>query len=181
MRTSRFGKNFARAKNAWIPRQSKRTEGGRPKGPNATEAKYLREILSHGCDDCRHAIIYQPAPIVITNVTKREYTADFLVATTSANARRPTFHEVKGSYRLPTHERARLAWEIAAEAHPEWDFVWAELTRRGWEIERWESGGRRILVHHAGEGRGEFHAVGADWRRHRPRKSSTWNGKARCR
>lgn len=179
MQISRFRKNFARAKSAWIPRQSKRTEGGRPKGPNATEAKYLREIINPGYANCRHDIVYQPAPIVITNVTKREYTADFLVTTTNTNSERPTFHEVKGSYHLPTHERARLAWEIAAEAHPEWDFVWAELTRRGWEIERWESGGRRILVHYAGEGRGEFHAVEADWRRHRPRKSSTRNRKAR--
>ena len=169
----RFKKNFTRAKNARIPRQSKRTEGGRPKGPNATEAKYLREIINPGYDDCRHSIIYQPAPIVITNVAKREYTADFLVTTTNTNAEKPTFHEVKGGYHLPTHERARLAWEIAAEAHPEWDFVWAELTRMGWEIERWESGGRRILVHYAGEGCGEFHAVDTDWRRHKKRNRRT--------
>lgn len=170
---SRFKKNFTRAKNAWIPRQSKRTEGGRPKGPNATEAKYLREIINPGYADCRHSIIYQPVPIVITNVTKREYTADFLVTATNTNSEKPTFHEVKGSYHLPTHDRARLAWEIAAEAHPEWDFVWAELTRRGWEIERWENGGKRILVHYDGEGRGEFHAVDADWRRHKKRHRRT--------
>lgn len=180
MQTCRFRKNFIRAKNAWIPRQSKRTADGRPKGPNATEAKYLREIVGPAHDDGQHQIVYQPAPIVITDVAKREYTADFLVTPTGAGGdERPTYHEVKGSYHLPTHERARLAWEIAAEAHPEWDFAWAELTRRGWEIERWESGGRRITVHYAGEGRGAWHEVEAGWRRRKPRKSSTRNGKAR--
>lgn len=123
-----------------------------------------REIVGPSHDDGLHQIVYQPAPIVTP---------------TGAGDGRPTYHEVKGSYHLPTHERARLAWEIAAEAHPEWDFAWAELTRRGWEIERWESGGRRITVHYAGEGRGVWHEVEAGWRRRKPRKSSTRNGKAR--
>lgn len=176
--SGKFSRNFRRAANAWIPRQAKSLVGGKAKGPNATEAKYLREILNPGYNDGRHLISYEPAPLHITATTKREYTADFLVQDPHHLSMRPTYHEVKGSYHLPTHERARLAWEIAAETHPEYDFVWAELTRRGWEIERWENGGTRILVHYAGWKPCEWMEAEADWRRHKPRKCSTRNGKA---
>lgn len=171
MKASEFRRNFRRLKNAWIPRQSK-TKAGR--GPNATETKYLREIVNPGYNDGRHLISYEPAPIVITRTTSREYTADFLVQGADM---RPTYHEVKGSYRLPTHDRARLAWEIAAEAHPEYDFVWAELTRRGWEIERWEGGGRYILVHLPSDPLRKFHVEPHDWRRHRKHKTRSSHGK----
>lgn len=176
---SRFKKNFSRVSNAWIPRQAKRIVDGKAKGPNATEAKYLREIINPGYNDGQHIISYEPAPLRITATTKREYTADFLVQDPHCLSMRPTYHEVKGSYHLPTHDRARLAWEIAAETHPGYDFVWAELTRRGWEIERWESGGERILVHYAEWPFGEWIEAEPDWRRHKPRKCSTWKGKTR--
>lgn len=171
MQAKKFIANFRRVKNAWIPRQSRKTVDGKPKGPNATEAKYLREVINPGYNDGQHLISYQPAPIVITRTTKREYTADFLVRQLHTADHKHVLHEVKGSYNLPSQDRARLAWEIAAEAHPEWDFVWAELKRKGWEIERWEAGGRRIFVHLAGWPRGIFEQVEADWRRHKPRKA----------
>ena len=169
---SRFKKNFRRRANAWIPRQVKKTIGDKSTGPNATEAQYLRDIINPAYGDGFHLISYEPEPIVLTRTTKREYTADFLVQESrGANlSMRPTYHEVKGSYHLPTHERARLAWEIAAEQNPHFDFVWAELTRKGWEIERWENGGNRILVHLAGEPAGKFKLAEADWRRHKKRK-----------
>lgn len=169
MKVTRFIKNARRAKTEWIPRETKVLVGGKPRGPNATEARYLREIINPGYNDGRHLISYEPAPIVITRTTSREYTADFLVQGADM---RPTYHEVKGSYHLPTHERARLAWEIAAEANPQFDFVWAELTRRGWEIERWQGGGRLILVHDPEMTSGEWCEAKPDWRRHRPRKSA---------
>lgn len=174
MKVGEFKKNFRRRANVWIPRQAKRTVGGKAVGPNATEAKFRHDILWSVEMIEGVKVTYQPEPIIITKHTLREYTADFLVSGTG----RPTYHEVKGSYHLPTHERARLAWEIAAEAHPECDFVWAELTRSGWEIERWENGGEEISVHHPGDSDGHFDVVNADWRRHKPRKRSARNRKA---
>ena len=163
-----FIKNFRKMKNRWV--QKKRTVVGKQKIPNVTETKYLREVLNQKYNDGHHLITYQPDPIVITRTTKRQYTADFLVRPQiGALDKKHVYHEVKGSYKLPTQDRARLAWEIAAETHPEWDFVWAELTISGWEIERWEAGGRRIFVNKAGSPRGAFEQVEADWRRHRPR------------
>lgn len=170
MKVTRFMKNARRAKTAWIPREAKAMVGGRPTGPNATEARYLREVLKPECDG-RAAVVYQPAPLVITARTRREYTADFRTDGGSLGDV-PAYHEVKGSYRLPTHERARLAWEVAAEANPQFDFVWAELTRRGWEIERWQGGGRVILVHDPDMAPGEWREAPPDWRRHRPRKAA---------
>lgn len=179
MKVGEFKKNFRRRANVWIPRQAKKTVGGKRTGPNATEARYLREIINPSFNDGKHIISYEPAPFYLTAATKREYTADFLVQNPSCiSSTRPTYHEVKGSYHLPTHERARLAWEIAAEQNPQYDFVWAELTRSGWEIERWEAGGKRILVHLAGEPAGRFKQADADWRRHKPRKRSARNRKA---
>lgn len=174
MKVTRFMKNARRVKTAWIPREAKARICGRPTGPNATEARYLREVINPSYGDGFHLISYEPEPIVLTRTTKREYTADFLVQDSGgANlSMRPTYHEVKGSYHLPTHERARLAWEIAAERNPQFDFVWAELTRRGWEIERWRNGGRVILVHDPGMAPGDWREAAPDWRRHRPRKAA---------
>ena len=174
MKVTRFMKNARRAKTSWIPRQAKAMFGGKKTGPNATEARYLRDIINPAYGDGFHLISYEPEPIVLTRTTKREYTADFLVQDSGgANlSMRPTYHEVKGSYALPTQDRARLAWEIAAEQNPQFDFVWATLTRKGWEIERWEAGGARILVHHTYDKPGSFHVEQPDWRRHRKRKTT---------
>lgn len=167
MKVTRFLKNARRAKTAWIPRQSKRAA----RSPNATEAKYYREVIIPSLAGSRRSAHYEPAPIVITRTVRREYTADFLTDGGSFGAV-PTYHEVKGSYHLPTHERARLAWEIAAEQNPQFDFVWAELTRRGWEIERWRNGGRVIHIHDPEMAPDEWREAAPDWRRHRPRKAA---------
>ena len=174
MKVTRFMKNARRARTTWIPRQAKKTIVGKRTGPNATEARYLRDIINPAYGDGFHLISYEPEPIVLTRTTKREYTADFLVEDSGgANvSMRPPYPEVTGSYHLPTHERARLAWEIAAERNPQFDFVWAELTRHGWEIERWENGGNRSRVHDPGMAPGDWREAPPDWRRHRPRKAA---------
>ena len=163
MKISEFRKNFRRVKNAWIPRQRKGAYG-KHRGPNATEARYRREELR---DVPEHLVKYEGKTFTITNVTKREYTPDWVV---SANyGFPPQYHEVKGSYKLGSEDRARLAWEIAAERNPNAIFVWAVLTKRGWEIEEWQDGGKLIRDRLAGEE--EYRNVEHDWRAHRPRKA----------
>jgi len=43
-------------------------------------------------------------------------------------------HEVKGSYRLHSHGRAKLAFDQARVEFPEFKFVWATKTKTGWEV-----------------------------------------------
>lgn len=49
------------------------------------------------------------------------YTPDFMTIDDGV----PTFHEVKGAYRLPSQGRAWTAFREAAAAFPIWRFVWA--------------------------------------------------------
>ena len=163
MNAKTFLKNYRRVKNAWIPRQRK-TATGKHRGPNATEARYRREML-RGIPE--HLVKYEAKTFTITQTTKREYTPDWVI---SANYGFPAqYHEVKGSYKLGSEDRARLAWELAAERNPGALFVWAVLTRRGWEIEEWTDGGKTIRVKLAGED--EYRPAAPDWRSHRPRKA----------
>ena len=162
MTAKAFLKNYRRVKNAWIPRQRK-TATGKHRGPNATEARYRREVLRAFPAE---AVAYESRSFAITRTTRREYTPDWTVTTPN----NPTaYHEVKGSYKLGSEDRARLAWELAAEQNPDAAFVWAVLTRRGWEIEEWFDGGREIFVKLAGDD--IFRRAAPDWRSHRPRKA----------
>lgn len=103
-----------------------------------TEAMFERRHLA----DRLH--LFQPPPFTITRTTKRRYTADF---ETILKDGRMMVIEVKGSYRLQSHDRARLAWEIAAEANPGCVFVWAALNKKThrFDLETWEHGGRTVL------------------------------------
>ena len=164
MTAKAFLKNYRRVKNAWIPRQRK-TATGKHRGPNATEARYRREVL-RGIHPS--LVSYESRSFTITKTTKREYTPDWVV-TPNTGGLPPEYHEVKGSYKLGSEDRARLAWELAAEQNPGALFFWAVLTRRGWEIEEWTDGGKTIRVKLAGED--EYRPAAPDWRSHRPRKA----------
>lgn len=170
MKASEFRRNFRRLKNAWIPRQRK-TATGKHRGPNATETRYRREVLG-GIHPS--LVSYESRSFAITRTTKREYTPDWTVKSATGKLP-PEYHEVKGSYKLGSEDRARLAWEIAAEQNPDSAFYWAVLTRRGWEIEKWMDGGKTIWVKLASET--TYRAVQPDWRRHRKHKTRSSHGK----
>ncbi len=161
MKSSAFIKNFRRSKNRWIPRQYNTGGGLHPKGPNATERKFRREEIEW--DD--EYVSYESKTFIITQTTRREYTPDWVIEIPNLE---PMYIEVKGSYKLGSEARARLAWELAAEQNPNGVFYWAVLTRRGWDIEEWRDGGKMISIKLATER--EFHRVGADWRLHRKRR-----------
>lgn len=139
MKISEYRKLVARRrkKSARLAAHRRRKDAAGAHLPNLTEALFARLHLNG------RPHLYQPPPLVITRVARRRYTPDF--ETTLADGR-ALFVEVKGSYRLQSEDRARLAWEIAAEANASAAFAWAKLdarTRR-FAIEVWEDGGRRV-------------------------------------
>ena len=82
---------------------------------------------------------FHPKPFVVSRVSSRRYTADYRYEYEGV----PVIVEVKGSYRLPSEGRARLAWELAAEQNHGSVFVWARNVRSTmWEIEAWYRGGK---------------------------------------
>ena len=94
----------------------------RPAGPNKTEAKYAAECL-RGLDARYEAISFRLA-------NGHRYTPDWVVFEDG----RPTqCHEVKGSHRFGSHQRARLAFDQAAVEFSGITWVWATLTSHGWE------------------------------------------------
>lgn len=109
----------------------------RPVTRTGTEALFERWHLA----DRLH--LFQPPPFTITRTSKRRYTADF---ETTLKDGRTMVIEVKGSYKLQSHERARLAWEIAAESNPQAVFVWAAKSPKTgrFDMEIWEGGGTSV-------------------------------------
>ncbi len=128
---SRLRRKVARATGRNLPKAPPL-----PKGMNANEARFNRMILG-GLGR------FEPAKIEITTVNRRVYTPDFGVDIDSVatETRIEVFVEVKGGYRLQSEDRARLAWEIAAErfARGKVVFVWARWRPRGkcYECEAW--------------------------------------------
>jgi len=98
----------------------------RPRGPNATERAYRDAYLT---PDAR----FEPLTFRLAN--GHRYTPDWVEvdALTGAIA----CHEVKGAYRLPSHGRARLAWDQARVEWPSIDWAWAERQEDGtWRVGR---------------------------------------------
>ena len=86
-------------------------------------------------------VCYEPLSIWISGGFR--YTPDFLIRDSRGNL---AFVEVKGSYKLPSHGRARLAFADASTKTPNFDFYWATEARkksRGFILELWRAG-RRI-------------------------------------
>ncbi len=131
---SRLRRKVARATGRKLPKAPPL-----PKGMNANEARFNRMILG-GLGR------FEPAKIEITAVNRRVYTPDFATCLTldmggGESVEAWPLVEVKGGYRLQSEDRARLAWEIAAErfARGKVVFVWARWRPRGkcYECEAW--------------------------------------------
>lgn len=134
MTAKQFLKNYRRVKNAWIPRQKRRVGPDGSRQPNSNEARFRRMALGgQGA--------YEPTHIRITRTTERVYTPDFLFTTDDLHV---VYVEVKGAYRLQSEDRARLAWEIAAEKISDAVFVWAKWNRGAYDCEAWFDGGAKV-------------------------------------
>jgi len=108
-----------------------------PHGMNQNERRFRRMILNG-------AGSYEPIKIAVTEVNQRHYTPDFVYATGDLKV---AIVEVKGSYKLQSEERARLAWEIAAEKDITRSvFVWARYNRSAYDCEAWFDNGHRIVT-----------------------------------
>ena len=95
------------------------------KGMNKTESAYQREIL-HGKGR------YEPMTFHLLGGCR--YTPDFMTLDDGI----PTFHEVKGSYRLESEGRAWTAFNSAAAQYPFFRWIWAvKGKKRGaWSVKR---------------------------------------------
>ncbi len=91
-----------------------------------TEARYMREVLQpQAAAGAISGIVFQPFTLRLAN--GHRYTPDFGFMA----GRRAHFTEVKGSYRLHSHQRARLAFDQAAVEWPCFIWIWAELGTDG--------------------------------------------------
>ena len=93
--------------------------------PNKTEAAYRAEVLDRRGDVA--AIRYEGLTFRMGN--GHRYTPDWLVVTKGGGIE---CHEVKGRYRLRSHQRARLAFDQARVEFGWVVWVWAVRTGRRW-------------------------------------------------
>ncbi len=91
--------------------------------PNKTEARYRDEFLS-GLDARYEALTFRLA-------NGHRYTPDWVVVRNG----RIECHEVKGSYRMHSHQRARLAFDQVRIEFREFVFVWAVSAGHEWKRE----------------------------------------------
>lgn len=102
-------------------------------GPNLTEQAFNRQALAGAG---RFVGGDRKDSFAITRLGSR-YTPDFRWEFRAADGSpRTVMVEVKGAYRSAKdagliERRSRLAWEVAADRHPEFVWVWAKLLRRG--------------------------------------------------
>jgi hypothetical protein len=86
--------------------------------PNKTEADYNNRCLSG-------AGVYEPVTFRLPGGSR--YTPDWM--TVDGNG--ITFHEVKGSYRLHSQGRSRIAFRECAAAFPYFRWIWATRQKDG--------------------------------------------------
>jgi len=98
------------------------------RGPNKTEMDYYRTFL-----EPRKVIAIRYEGITLRLQSNHRYTPDFVVLTADGIE----LIEVKGSYKLHSHQRARLAFDEARVQWPCFKFYWAEK-QKGGNWERWE-------------------------------------------
>ena len=110
----------AKAKTSPLPPADKPAPS--KKGPNATESAYRSDRLA-GLD-----ARFEGLTINLAN--GHRYTPDWVVFSAGAPVE---CHEVKGSYRLHSHQRAKLAFDQAATEWPGVRFVWAERSNGSWK------------------------------------------------
>jgi hypothetical protein len=101
-------------------------------GPNKTESAYRGEILARRADLL--SIAYEALTIRMAN--GHRYTPDFVTLRTDGCIE---CHEVKGSYRLGSYQRAKLAFDQAKTEWPVFAWVWAERAGSSWEIYKTQS------------------------------------------
>ena len=90
-----------------------------PKGPNKTEAEYRRMfIYPHRADLC--SVTFEGLTFRLAN--GHRYTPDWVYVESG----RLVCVEVKGSYRLGSYQRARLAFDQARIEWPGVRWIWAE-------------------------------------------------------
>jgi len=98
----------------------------KPRGvPTKTEAAYRREVLDP--NPAVENVWFEALTFRLAN--GHRYTPDW----TFWSGGRLHCVEVKGSYRLGSYQRARLAFDQAAIEHPWAAWIWAERTKDGWE------------------------------------------------
>ncbi len=92
-----------------------------------TEARYLAEVIRP--QQAAGAIVdiaFQPVMFRLRN--GHRYTPDFVCQAASGDV---IMVEVKGSYRLQSYQRARLAFDQASLEWPCFVWIWAELQEDG--------------------------------------------------
>jgi hypothetical protein len=97
------------------------------KEPNKTESTYRREVLDR--NPAVHNVAYEGLTFRLAN--GHRYTPDWIFWIGNH------LHcvEVKGSYRLRSYQRARLAFDQAAVEFPGATWIWAERTKsREWNV-----------------------------------------------
>ena len=101
------------------------------KQPNKTEASYRTEVLDRqAAIGVLVSIAYEALTVRMAN--GHRYTPDWVCRTASGLT---LCIEVKGTYRMHSHQRARLAFDQAALEWPAWRWIWAEKqTGGGWRI-----------------------------------------------
>jgi len=87
------------------------------KGPNKTEAHYRRAYIDTRYDV--KSVHYEGLTLRMANGHK--YTPDYVVVTNDGVIE---LHEVKGSYKLGSYGRAKLAFDQAKVEFPCFKFVW---------------------------------------------------------
>lgn len=102
-----------------------------PKGPNATEAAYNREILAGN-------VVYEAITLRLPGGSR--YTPDWLTVDDNGIVH---LHEVKGAWRFPSEGRALTAWREARAAFPMFRFSWWVKSRDGW-VERHQNGNHTV-------------------------------------
>lgn len=116
--------------------------GGKPLIP---EAKKIPKCKMTKTEMEYERIYLRDLPHKFEGITLRmenshRYTPDFFVVghededARGIQQRRLELHEVKGSYKLHSHGRARLAFDQCAKEFPMFKFVWATKTKDGWII-----------------------------------------------
>lgn len=98
-------------------------------GPTKTEQRYYDEVLaSRLAGGLYRRIVFHGLRLYMAN--GHIYTPDWCCVRATGLIE---LHEVKGSYRLHSYQRSRLAFDQARVEWPEFMWVWAEKTFDGWK------------------------------------------------
>ena len=99
------------------------------KAPNRTEREYHDKFLWPRVVSENATVQYEGIRLYMMN--GHSYRGDWALHLPDGSIE---IHEVKGSYHLHSHQRARLAFDQARIEWPCIKFVWAEKSKDGWKI-----------------------------------------------